>query len=96
MVISILGKKILVYAGMCDYPLEEGITSSVEVIGFTNPALEGTSIMLHCPARLTLIGPESSTCMGNGKWEPDPGEVECIGIGIISFLIAIIVCITLI
>ena len=70
---------------MCDHPLEEGInsSSSVEVIGFTNPALEGTSIMLHCHIRLTLIGPESSTCMGNGEWEPDPKEVECIGIGIV-------------
>ena len=25
-----------------------------------------------------VIGPNSSTCMGNGEWEPDPREVRCI------------------
>ena len=25
-----------------------------------------------------VIGPNSSTCMGNEEWEPDPREVRCI------------------
>ena len=24
-----------------------------------------------------LVGLSSSTCMGNGEWEPDPREVNC-------------------
>ena len=32
--------------------------------------------MFHCPPGLALNGPESSTCMGNGEWEPDSREVE--------------------
>ena len=35
--------------------------------------------MFHCPSGLTLTGPMSTTCMMNGEWEPDPGEVKCTG-----------------
>jgi hypothetical protein len=24
-------------------------------------------------------GPYASVCTGNGEWEPDPGQVACIG-----------------
>ena len=49
------------------------------VMGYTDPALEGQSITFACPPYWTLNGSNSSTCMGNGEWEPDPGEVECTG-----------------
>jgi hypothetical protein len=26
-----------------------------------------------------LTGPNASVCTGNGEWEPDLGEVDCIG-----------------
>ena len=48
-------------------------------VGYTDPALEGQTIIFICPHGQTLNGSNSSTCMGNGEWEPDPGEVECIG-----------------
>ena len=51
----------------------------MEAIGFTTPALEGTSITLRYPSGLMLIGPGYVMCMGNGRWEPDPMQVECIG-----------------
>ena len=41
--------------------------------------LEGTSITFTCPPGLVLTGPNSSTCMGNGEWEPNPNEVKCKG-----------------
>ena len=73
----------LIFVAVCDCPLKEETndydTSSVRVIGYSNPALEGTSIMFHCPSGLTLIGPMSTTCMENGEWEPDPVEVKCTG-----------------
>ena len=49
------------------------------ITGHIIPAREGTNITLHCPPGLELIGPNTSMCMGNGKWEPDPMEVECKG-----------------
>jgi hypothetical protein len=48
-------------------------------VDYVDPALEGQTIMFICPRGQTLNGSNSSTCMGNGKWEPDPREVECTG-----------------
>ena len=44
--------------------------------GYEDPVLEGENITFSCHDGLTLIGPNSSTCM-NGEWEPDPKEVYC-------------------
>ena len=41
------------------------------ILGYANPALEGSSILLECAPGLMLVGPNVSTCMGNGEWEPD-------------------------
>ena len=49
------------------------------ITGYIIPAREGTNITLLCPPGLELIGPNTSMCMGNGKWEPDPMKVECKG-----------------
>ena len=53
--------------------------NGVQVMGYEDPSLEGDSIMFTCTSGLELSGPNSSTCMGNGEWEPDPGEVNCTG-----------------
>ena len=41
--------------------------------------VEGTTIAFSCPSGTALIGPDSATCMENGKWEPDPGGLTCTG-----------------
>ena len=41
--------------------------------------MEGTTLTLVCLPQYILIGPNTTTCMRNGKWEPDPREVECKG-----------------
>ena len=41
--------------------------------------MEGATIKFECPREHILIGPSTTTCMGNGEWEPDPREVECRG-----------------
>ena len=43
------------------------------------PALEGTSVTFACPPGLELVGLNTTTCMGNGEWEPDPMGAKCIG-----------------
>ena len=35
--------------------------------------------MFVCPPGQVLSGSNSSTCMENVEWEPDPREVECTG-----------------
>ena len=44
--------------------------------------IEGSNVTFSCPPELVLIGPNSSTCMGNGEWEPDPRGVKCLGINL--------------
>ena len=46
-------------------------------MGYEEPAQQGESITFACTSGLELSGPNSSTCMRNGEWEPDPGEVNC-------------------
>ena len=45
---------------------------SIRVHGNLYPAVEGTSVTFSCPPGLVLTGPNTSTCMRNGEWEPDP------------------------
>ena len=48
------------------------------VVGFDDLIpVEGTSIMFSCPPGLVLNGSDTSTCMENGKWEPDPSGLVC-------------------
>ena len=44
-------------------------------------AQEGTTITLSCLPGFILTGSNTSTCMDNGEWEPDPRLVECIQSG---------------
>ena len=41
--------------------------------------LVGAIVTFACPPGQVLIGRNTSTCKGNGEWEPDPREVECKG-----------------
>ena len=63
-------------AGKCTNPME---LTNARAVGLTDPALEGQNITFTCAPGQTLNGFNLATCMGNGKWEPDPGEVECTG-----------------
>ena len=56
-------------------------SQSIQVMGYVNPALEGTTIKFSCPTDQILIGPNASTCLGNGEWELDPMEsnIRCLG-----------------
>ena len=44
-----------------------------------SPPIEGQFITYICPTGFVLTGPNASVCTGNGEWEPDPGQVACIG-----------------
>ena len=57
----------------------EDESGQLRVSGYESPMLEGSIITLHCNLGYVLIGSITSTCMKNGKWEPDPREVQCLG-----------------
>ena len=41
----------------------------------------GANVMFTCPPGLVLTGPNTSTCMENGEWEPDLDnrQISCKG-----------------
>ena len=62
-------------AGKCLDTFHEGFLHSAD----RNVFLKGTNITFSCPPGLVLSGPNTSTCMENGEWEPTSEEVECKG-----------------
>ena len=69
------------HAANCGSPQNDD--ESIITTGYADDnylALEGTNVTLNCPAGLTLTGPNLSTCIGNGEWEPDPRKAKCKGI----------------
>ena len=53
---------------------------SIRVNGYSDPALVGTTVTLECSLpNLVFFGPNRTTCMRNGEWEPDPMEAACVG-----------------
>ena len=63
---------------ICENP-EAQISDSVIVSGYTDSAVEGTTVTFHCPPGLVLDGINSSMCMENGEWEPALFEINCLG-----------------
>ena len=66
------------FSAICEDPASQ-VDVSTMIIGYRNPAVEGTNVTFSCPRGLVLTGPNTSTCMRNGEWEPNPGEVKCLG-----------------
>ena len=64
----------------CDLPsqlLEPPVTVYAE--SQDSPPIEGQLITYTCPTGFVLTGSNVSVCTENGEWEPDPGQVDCIG-----------------
>ena len=57
------------------------ISNSIDItiLDYGDPPIEGTSITLSGLHGLILIGSNTSTCMGNGNWEPDLKRMRCNG-----------------
>ena len=66
----------ILLADKCNDPMD--LTNALAV-GYNDPAREGQTIRFTCPHGWILNGSNSSTCMGNGEWKPDPRGVECAG-----------------
>ena len=64
----------------CGHPFQDVDNDSVIIEGYIEPSFEGAILSFDCPPQHVLIGPNTTTCMGNGEWEPDPRDVECKGI----------------
>ena len=78
-------------AANCGYPTS--VDDLLRIIDYEAPKLEGSHITFICHPEYVFIGPNTSICMGNGEWEPDPKTLKCKGIVILysfSLLVMII------
>ena len=69
-----LSFNLCMFSAKCRYPV--AAVEHIKIVGYSNPAVEGSNITFGCSSGLELI---TSMCMGNGEWEPDPGEIKCNG-----------------
>ena len=58
------------------------------------PVLEEAVLSFDCPPHYVLVGPNTTVCIGNGEWKPDPREVKCKVLTTLSVYYAIIIVIT--
>ena len=76
-------KRLLLYPHItvtCDHlPIQLLYGNAIVVAGSDSPPIEGQFITYTCPTGFVRMGPNASVCTGNREWEPDPGQVECIG-----------------
>ena len=65
----------------CDHlPIQLSYGKAIVVSGSQDrPPIVGQFITYICPPGFTLTGPNASVCTGNREWEPDPGQVDCVG-----------------
>ena len=70
---------LILFVANCGNLAAKVKNQSTLTIEYDYPALdvEGVSVTFACSPGLILSGPNTSTCMGNGEWEPDPRNVEC-------------------
>ena len=82
--LSILLAVIDFYTVRCANPVSAAVREDPTVRVVTNQEsdifLEGAIATFTCPTGLALAGQNTSTCMENGEWEPNLGQVTCKGI----------------
>ena len=65
---------------ICKHPfLNTSMGSSLHILNYTDLELVvvGTTVSFNCSkANEVLIGPNTATCMDNGRWEPDPSQLQ--------------------
>ena len=84
---------LLAAKASCSKVLDEEVeNSSLIVSTYRAPALEGVVVYFTCANRLVLTGPNSTTCMSNGEWEPDPKDLKCKGQHVYNRICITIIC----
>ena len=69
--------KLTINAAKCGNPGTEIDAGNITIIGYHEPAVEGSTVAFVCPPELHLSGSRTSVCTREGKWVPDPTKVAC-------------------
>ena len=73
----------------CGYPLLSADNESKPNVTYNGLPIQGATVNFTCRTGLALSGSNTATCMGNGEWEPDPQELECISSYLLLYIIII-------
>ena len=54
------------FVAKCGHPIQAVINDSqtLQIMGYADPSLEGTTVNFSCPTGQILIGPRTATCTG--------------------------------
>ncbi|MCG8620954.1 MAG: CCP domain-containing protein [Proteobacteria bacterium] len=63
---------------ICDAPVLQPNVQAI--VNYSQLLIEGTTLMFTCLPGLTLSGPNTTTCLGNGQWIPNPDLIKCKGV----------------
>ena len=70
----------MAFTGECGYPTPSDENLMVTILRHTEgPWIEGSIITYSCASGLKVAETNTSTCMDNGQWEPDPSDITCTG-----------------
>ena len=70
----------MVFIGDCGYPTSKDDSDVVTILSHTEgPWMEGNNITYSCTSDLMVTKINTSICMDNGQWEPDPTNITCTG-----------------
>lgn len=63
---------------MCEHPfINKSLESSLFIVNYSEPAVVGTTVSFKCSKQgPKLLGPNTTTCMNDGQWEPDPNQLS--------------------
>ena len=69
------------YAANCGYyDQQSAFNISQPNLVYRGVPTVGTIADLSCPSGMIPNGTNTTVCTGNGEWEPDPKDVQCIGV----------------
>ena len=69
---------VLLTTAKCGYFHQSAANSSRPNVVYSGLPIEGAMANFSCPPGMVLNGTNTTTCMGNGEWKPDPQDFECI------------------
>ena len=62
----------------CGNPADWIDNTIVDIMGFTDPAVEGSNVTISCSSGHTWHGAATAICGENSEWEPDLEEISLI------------------
>ena len=67
---------IWLHVANCGNPTDQVDNTLVDIIGYTDPAVEGSNITIDCSSGYARNGAFNAVCLENGNWEPELKDIS--------------------